>query len=88
MIMTRTDAPSLVIVDLISDNDSLKFEVAGRIAAAMLALKEENGACMPQDLNEKGFKPAEVANNWNAAHFLIAIKDLTTWGEGNGKNKK
>jgi hypothetical protein len=70
----------LVAIDLISDSSTLKFAVAGKIAEMILELKKTQGGCMPQDLNARGFTPAEVAENWDAAHFLIAINGLETWG--------
>jgi len=82
--MAQGAAPNLVVIDLISDNEALKFEVAGRMANEIVELSKKNGGCMPQDLNARGFTPSQVSENWNAAHFLIAIKDLTTWGNKDG----
>jgi hypothetical protein len=82
--MNRSAAASLVAIDLISDNKNLQFEVAGRMAHAILELKKAQGGCMPQDLNAKGFTPSQVAENWDAAHFLIAINGLESWGLENG----
>ncbi|MDD4616006.1 MAG: hypothetical protein PHW76_02670 [Alphaproteobacteria bacterium] len=79
--------PNLVVIDLISDNEALKFEVADRLAKAIIELRRKDGGCMPQDLNEKGFTVSEVVENWDAAHFLIAITDMTEWGKDDGKRK-
>lgn len=84
--MAQGAAPNLVVIDLISDNEALKFEVAGRMARTIMELNKRNGGCMPQDLNALGFTPTEVAENWNAAHFLIAINNLTSWGKDDGKS--
>jgi hypothetical protein len=81
--MAQGAALSLVVIDLISENEALKFEVAGRMAQAIMELNKKNGGCMPQDLNARGFTPAEVADNWDAAHFLITINNLTSWGKEN-----
>jgi len=81
--MAQGSAPNLVVIDLISDKETLKFEVAGRMANAIVKLREKNGGCMPQDLNGEGFTPTEVADNWDAAHFLIAINNLTSWSRDN-----
>lgn len=85
--MPQEAAARLIVIDLISENEALKFEIAGRMANAIIKLREKNGGCMPQDLNAQGFTPTEVADNWNAAHFLIAINNLTSWGKGDGKSK-
>ena len=84
--MTQAAAPNLVVIDLISDSEALKFEVAGRMANTIVELKQKNGGCMPQDLNAKGFTPSEVAENWDAAHFLIAINHLSSWGKDDAKS--
>lgn len=85
--MSHGAASKLVVIDLISDNEALKFEVAGRMANVIAELKEKNGGYMPQDLNARGFTPTEVAENWNAAHFLITISHWTTWGRDDGQGK-
>ena len=79
--MSGVAAKNLVAIDLISDNKSLSFEVAGKIAETILELRRSQGGCMPQDLNAKGFTPLEVAENWDAAHFIISINGLETWGK-------
>jgi hypothetical protein len=80
-------AANLVAIDLISDKESLSFAVAGKMAEAILELRKTQGGCMPQDLNARGFKPSDVVENWDAAHFLIAINSFETWGKDNGKSK-
>ncbi|MDD4616152.1 MAG: hypothetical protein PHW76_03425 [Alphaproteobacteria bacterium] len=85
--MVQGATSNLVVIDLISDNEALKFEVAGRLAEAIIELRRKDGGCMPQDLNERGFTPSEVAENWDAAHFLIAINDLIEWGKNGGKSE-
>jgi hypothetical protein len=74
-------AANLVAIDLMSDKQSLSFEVAGKMAEAILELRKTQGGCMPQDLNAKGFTPSQVADNWDAAHFIIAINGLESWGK-------
>lgn len=80
MAQEKTD---FVVVDLASP--SLKFSTAGRMATAIEAIRKKNGGCMPQDLNAKGFTPQEVVDHWDAAHFLIAINNLGSWGKKNDK---
>ncbi len=56
------------------------------MANTIVELKQKNGGCIPQDLNAKGFTPSEVAENWDAAHFLIAINNLSSWGKDDAKS--
>src|ERR1700678_647529 len=64
--MKQAAASNLIVIDLISENEALKFEVAGRMANVIDELRKKNGGCMPQDLNARGFTPTEVADNWDA----------------------
>ena len=50
------------------------FAPAGRIAAAMIAIIAEKGGCLPQDLNERGFSPRDVALHWHLAQSLAAVE--------------
>jgi hypothetical protein len=77
------ERPDFVVVDLA--RPSLKFSTAGRMAATIEAIRAKNGGCMPQDLNAKGFMPQEVVDHWDAAHFLIAINNLGSWGKDNAE---
>ncbi|MBR0967864.1 hypothetical protein JQ554_28450 [Bradyrhizobium diazoefficiens] len=69
-----TPQPSFCVVDLITSNDDRKFAPAGRMAAAIIEIVEESGACLPQDLNAKGFTPAEVAQHWHMAKALADVE--------------
>lgn len=51
-----------------------KYGLAGRMAAAIVSITRDNGDCLPQDLNEKGFTPAEVSENWHMAKSLAAVE--------------
>jgi len=82
--MAQTKRTDIVVVDVV--NEGTSFSTAGRIATAIMEISKKNGACMPQDLNAQGFTPREVADHWNAAHFLIAINNLGGWGKENGKD--
>jgi hypothetical protein len=82
MLMAQEKQAEFLVVDVASE--SMRFSTAGRMAAVMVEMKKKNGVCMPQDLNAKGFTPQEVADHWDAAHFLIAINNLSSWGKDNG----
>ena len=71
------------IIDLKTNSNGIKFSLAGRMATEIIECQQTIGSCLPQDLNEKGFTPDEVDQHWNAAHFLITINDLNSWGEYN-----
>jgi hypothetical protein len=47
--------------------------VLNRMAAAIADLVREQGGCLPQDLNARGFTPDEVARHWNMAKALAAV---------------
>lgn len=66
--------PAIRVVDLVSNSDDKKYEPAGRMAAAIIVIIKEQGACLPQDLNAIGFTPDEVARHWHMAQSLAAVE--------------
>jgi hypothetical protein len=66
--------PAIRVVDLITSDEDKKFAPAGRMAGAIIEITQENGWCLPQDLNAKGFSPAEVAQHWHLARSLAAVE--------------
>ncbi len=70
---TRRKGPVLV-VDLVTTDENKKFEPAGRMATAIIEITQENGGCLPQDLNARGFTPDEVASHWHMAKALAAVE--------------
>jgi hypothetical protein len=46
----------------------------------IIELTQQNGGCLPQDLNTKGFTPDEVAAQWHMAQSLAEVK-LKLMGE-------
>ena len=62
------------VVDLVTTDEDKRFAPAGRMAAAIIEITNENGRCLPQDLNVRGFTPAEVAQHWHMAHSLAAVE--------------
>jgi hypothetical protein len=72
-IPTKQESP-LHVVDLIASDANKKFAPAGRMASAIIEITQENGGCLPQDLNEKGFTPAEVAEHWHLAKSLAEVE--------------
>ncbi len=62
------------VVDLVSGEDDKRYEPAGRMASVIIEVTEEKGGCMPQDLNERGFTPEEVATHWHMAKSLAAVE--------------
>lgn len=77
---------SIRIIDLVTTDEDKKFEPAGRMAAAMIEVMQTNGDCLPQDLNEMGFSPAEVAQHWHMAKALAAV-EIKLMGEHSIKPK-
>ncbi len=77
--MAHAKRADFMVVDVI--NKGLSFSMAGRMASAITEIRNKSGGCMPQDLNARGFTPQEVVDHWDAAHFLIAINSLETWGK-------
>jgi hypothetical protein len=66
--------PAIRIVDLVSDSDDKRYEPAGRMATAIIEITREKGGRLPQDLNERGFTPDEVARHWHMARSLAAVE--------------
>ncbi len=62
------------IVDLVSDNDNKRYEPAARMAEAMIDIIRDKSDCLPQDLNDKGFTPDEIAQHWHLAKSLAAVE--------------
>jgi hypothetical protein len=62
------------IVDLVTTDENKKFEPAGRMAITIIEITREQGGCLPQDLNAKGFTPGEVAAHWHMAQSLAAVE--------------
>ena len=65
---------ALRVVDLVSSDEDKKYEPAGRMAAAIIEITRENGDCLPQDLNAKGFTPDEVVKHYHMAKSLAAVE--------------
>jgi hypothetical protein len=64
----------MFVVDLVTTDKDKRFAPAGRMATAIVEITRVNGGCLPQDLNEKGFSPAEVAEHWNLAKSLAEVE--------------
>lgn len=62
------------IVDLVSDDNDKRYEPAGRMAAAIIEIIQDQGGCLPQDLNGRGFTSDEVAKHWHIAKALAAVE--------------
>jgi hypothetical protein len=62
------------IVDLVSDHSDKRYELAGRMATAIVEITAATGGCLPQDLNARGFTPDEVAKHWHFAKSLAAVE--------------
>jgi aromatic ring hydroxylase len=59
--------------------DDVTTHPAFRNAAQTLAtiyhrITQEKGGCLPQDLNERGFTPEEVAKHWHMAKSLADVE--------------
>lgn len=72
-LQTQRNEPVLVI-DLITTDENKKFEPAGRMATVIMEITQENGGCLPQDLNARGFTPDEVATHWHMAKSLAVVE--------------
>jgi hypothetical protein len=65
---------TMFVVDLVTSDEDKKFAPAGRMAAAIIEITQENGWCLPQDMNARGFTPAEVSQHWHMARSLAAVE--------------
>ena len=48
--------------------------VRDRMAAAIVAIIREQGGCLPPDLANKGFTPAEIDRHWKMATALANVE--------------
>ena len=62
------------IVDLVSDNKDKRYEPAGRMAMAIIEIIQDQGECLPQHLNARGFSPDEISRHWHLAKSLAAVE--------------
>lgn len=74
MAAPKQPEPPFRVVDLITTNEDRKFAPAARMAAVIIEIMQENGGCLPQDLNARGFTPAEVAQHWHMARSLAEVE--------------
>ena len=74
MLDSPCSEPPVRVVDLITSDEDKKFEPAGRMAEAIIQITKEQGGCLPQDLNGKGFTPDEVAQYWHMAKSLAVVE--------------
>ena len=65
---------TVLVVDLITSDEDKKFAPAGLMATAIIEITVQKGGCLPQDLNERGFTPTEVAQHWHMAQSLAAVE--------------
>jgi hypothetical protein len=63
-----------LIHQLVNTRDNKKFELAGRIAAAIIHITQAQGGCLPQDLNAHDFTPDEIASHWHMARALAVVE--------------
>jgi hypothetical protein len=61
------------IVDVLNPDVEKRLQPHERMATAIAELIKENGACLPQDLNARGFTPDEVARLWAVSKTLAAL---------------
>ena len=67
-------AAAMRIIDLVADDENKKYAPAGRMATTIVEITQQNGGCLPQDLNEKGFTPAEIFQHWHMAQSLAVVE--------------
>lgn len=49
-------------------------DLAERMAIAMREKIEQDGGCLPQDLEERGFTPEEIDHAWLKAKDILEFK--------------
>jgi len=64
----------LRVVDLITTDTDKKFEPAGRMADAIIAILKKHGKCDQQDLKTNGFSKNEIETHWPLAYSLAAVE--------------
>ena len=62
------------IVDLITTDEDKKYELAARMADAIIAISLKQSDCVKQDLLNEGFAHLEIAAHWHFANALAAAE--------------
>ena len=65
---------ALRIVDQITTETDKRFEPVARMADAIIETTLENGDCVQQDLQAKGFTHQDIAAHWHFANALAVTK--------------
>lgn len=65
---------SMHIIDLVTSDHDQKYAPAGRMASAIIEITYEQGGCLPQDLNARGFLPDDVLKYWHMANALAIVE--------------
>jgi hypothetical protein len=62
------------IVDLITTDEDKRYELAARMADAIIAISLKQSDCLQQDLLNEGFAHREISAHWHFANALAATE--------------
>jgi hypothetical protein len=65
---------ALCVIDLVTTETDRKFEPAGRMAATVIEIIQEQGDCLPHDLKGRGFSLDEIAAHFHMAYSLANVE--------------
>jgi hypothetical protein len=62
------------IVDLVTTDQDKKYELAARMADAIISISLKQSDCFQQDLLNEGFAHLDIAAHWHFANALAAAE--------------
>jgi hypothetical protein len=64
----------MIIVDIMTTDETKKFSVYERMANAIADLTRKNGGCLPQDLLALGFTKDKTIDHWQMAQTMASVE--------------
>jgi len=62
------------VIDLITTDRDKKYELAARMADAIIDISLKQGDCMPRDLSNEGFVQQDITAHWHFANALAEVE--------------
>ena len=74
MMVQAETAPTMIIVDIMTTDETKKFSGYERMANVIADLTRKNGGCLPQDLLAFGFTKDETIDHWAMAQTMASVE--------------
>jgi hypothetical protein len=80
--ITQALVEPMIIVDIMTTDETKKFSVYERMANVIADLTRKNGGCLPQDLLALGFTKDETIDHWAMAQTMASVEVKLMEGAG------